>query len=812
MGTCESNIKEKKEKRVIKLKKGICLFIKKNINPIIYYHYFYINNKYVPFLITSINSTKDENDRILLYEKDYMISLHKLKRKIEYEKYGYIFFEFQETLIPKIPSFFSINNKILLNEKDEASIGNYAYLLYKSNNSKDYTKHRIKITGKNNITFEYKCVDDNEIISYYNLIEDSESNIIGVKLENKCGILFKPLFKEFLELSENKYYDIKNNNSIQNLNNMINNTNINKNYIIPLFLALANIEKLKDINNNSFEIEENDIIYYIIKIMEFYNRNEILKAKQFINEFANLYNEENINFKKLIDFISYKSYLKFQIDTILKDNFVQNQNIIQKKLFIIYKNEEKCNDTNKQYICNSMYLYSENKECVNLQKLIYEWENEEKERCSKCLNKHFIKRKIIYWPEILIIILNDKNKIKDIDELKIQQYQTEYKLKCCIGELSEINNFNVFYKEQNKWYMIKNDDYFTKIEVKNKINPCALFYEKIYNKENYSFGNQNYDRNSFNSNNNNSNCENSNLNIENENKNILKKNTSFSSKNPNLIIDYSNKSNNPTSNAPLNKNIFPNTINADKYYNHPSNTHLNISNYLYPIRYNNLQYPSNNAISNIKHIPLLVNNGNAKNNENKKNYYNNLYYNNSNSNNHRSITPTPIPNNKDFQANQNLNNNKIIITNKNNVNAPKLNNNKKSTYHANYNSNIKSYGENNKEPLIEYNNNFDINNINLNIKNDYIKINKNNIIHDDENEKEISLYFIFKNGKELYLDVKKSWTFLGVITQLEDKYLWLKDNIKIREFQFKGKAISANLTVKNIGLEDESIIKIIESD
>jgi hypothetical protein len=219
-----------------------------------------------------------------------------------------------------------------------------------------------------------------------------------------------------------------------------------KKYIKSLFLALAKIEKLKDINDNIFKIEEIDAIYYIIEFMKYYNKNEISKAKKAINKFENLYNEENINYQKIFDFISYKSYLKFQIDKILNNSFIRNQNIIQKKLFIIYEKEkEKCNDKKKQYICNSMYLYAKNKKINDLQSLINEWENEEKEKCSKCLKKHYNKRKILYWPEILTIILNDNNKIQDIDELKIQKYQKEYKLKCCIEEHSENNNF-VFYK------------------------------------------------------------------------------------------------------------------------------------------------------------------------------------------------------------------------------------------------------------------------------------------------------------------------------------------------------------------------------
>ena len=99
----------------------------------------------------------------------------------------------------------------------------------------------------------------------------------------------------------------------------------------------------------------------------------------------------------------------------MDNSFIQNQNIIQKKLFIIYENEEKCNYIKKRCVCNNMYLYSENIEYNNLQNLIYKWQNEEKakEKCSKCLNKHLVKRKIIYWPEILtydmIVITNIYN-------------------------------------------------------------------------------------------------------------------------------------------------------------------------------------------------------------------------------------------------------------------------------------------------------------------------------------------------------------------------------------------------------------------
>ena len=122
----------------------------------------------------------------------------------------------------------------------------------------------------------------------------------------------------------------------------------------------------------------------------------------------------------------------------------------------------------------------------------------------------------------------------------------------------------------------------------------------------------------------------------------------------------------------------------------------------------------------------------------------------------------------------------------------------------------------NNNNLLLNENKFDKNSEKTNAKSNGSKINNNinnnNNGNENENEEEINLYFIFKNGKELYLDVKKSLPFSEVIKKLEEKYLWLKDNIKIKEYQFNGKKIDKNQIVKYIGLEDESEINIIESN
>jgi hypothetical protein len=94
-------------------------------------------------------------------------------------------------------------------------------------------------------------------------------------------------------------------------------------------------------------------------------------------------------------------------------------------------------------------------------------------------------------------------------------------------------------------------------------------------------------------------------------------------------------------------------------------------------------------------------------------------------------------------------------------------------------------------------------------KNDKCNKNLNNIDKNGEIGKEISLYFLFKNGKELYLDVEDSCTFEQVIGQLNKKYLWLK-NIEIKEYIINNESICKNKTAKENNLINNSKIYIIE--
>ena len=94
-------------------------------------------------------------------------------------------------------------------------------------------------------------------------------------------------------------------------------------------------------------------------------------------------------------------------------------------------------------------------------------------------------------------------------------------------------------------------------------------------------------------------------------------------------------------------------------------------------------------------------------------------------------------------------------------------------------------------------------------KNDNSKKELINIDNNREIGKEISLNFVFNNGKELYLDVKDSYTFDQIIEQLNAKYLWLK-NINIKEYIINNESICINQTAKKNKLVNNSIINIIE--
>ena len=122
---------------------------------------------------------------------------------------------------------------------------------------------------------------------------------------------------------------------------------------------------------------------------------------------------------------------------------------------------------------------------------------------------------------------------------------------------------------------------------------------------------------------------------------------------------------------------------------------------------------------------------------------------------------------------------------------------------SNYNYNIYNNMAQ-KNTNIRYNNETENNNLNCNRKNNY-NLDKNNIYNEN---KIITLYFIFECGRQLYIKVNESLIFSQVIKLLEDKYFNNK-NIQSKEFIYNKNKIDLNKTVKENGLEENSNIKII---
>ena len=130
------------------------------------------------------------------------------------------------------------------------------------------------------------------------------------------------------------------------------------------------------------------------------------------------------------------------------------------------------------------------------------------------------------------------------------------------------------------------------------------------------------------------------------------------------------------------------------------------------------------------------------------------------------------------------------------------------------NNNIKLYDNkifnNNKKSTVNLNNNKNENNdIECNKQNYYDLNKRNEYIVDSNENKNIVLYFIFENGRQLDIKVSELLIFEEVINLLSDKYSSIKE-IKFKDFIFNKKKIMLNKTVKENGLEDSSVIKIVE--
>ena len=253
------------------------------------------------------------------------------------------------------------------------------------------------------------------------------------------------------------------------------------------------------------------------------------------------------------------------------------------------------------------------------------------------------------------------------------------------------------------------------------------------------------------------------------------------------------------------------------HQNNNSNKNVNNENYINNDT-DNLEVEDNFILNNLYTIQIEKNDFDGLNKKSSFKYDKNINYNNKLNNNNsysskikqRSVDKRNLAH---FEKVKNDNSEKIIDIN--NYNNTERNLNKSN----NKDINKQIYKEKEKNTNLKDIKNDFVNNKIFEKKNDLKKQTQNknektdkeltNIDNNGEIGKEISLYFIFNNGKELYLDVKDSCTFDQIIMQLNAKYLWLK-NIKIKEYIINNKSICKNQTAKENKLVNNSKINIIE--
>ena len=338
------------------------------------------------------------------------------------------------------------------------------------------------------------------------------------------GIFINDIIKNIKSNKENTNSVIKFNYK----NNNINNNSINKifneskPYIKALLVSFYEIAKIKiyfidDYSN--FKTRNCFISYYISKFLQNYSQKNYPNCEKSIEDLVNIINQKDINVLKNVDFgklinffinkcheelntkqktnkkppekdynekISYYNYKNYFLE--------QNESAIQ-NYFCGIKEETQlykcCKLTKYSFETFSYLLFNLAKieKSIDIQTLINILENvpkEHKNYCSMCCieSDTLIQYKLYDNPEILVVILNNINKIPVIYTRNIKTKKNEYKLLCCITESKNEIKFNIIFNLEKIWHVIINNDYteakqLGESEKKSLTQyPCVLFYEK----------------------------------------------------------------------------------------------------------------------------------------------------------------------------------------------------------------------------------------------------------------------------------------------------------------------------------------------
>ena len=283
-------------------------------------------------------------------------------------------------------------------------------------------------------------------------------------------IYLPAILLSFTKLNEFHEY-FKSKREYKELSNLFYTLTENNHYIDGMIVEFKKLLEKANQNLN---------IYSIIKFI-------LDKLHNELNEFKNIENQIEVNVCGLEE---------SKIYTVFTNLYNKNNKSIIQQLF--YGEKElitqcsSCNLTQYSFEVLQMFYYNlENyKDEIKLKNLFEDYEKsyEKAWLCNKCNNNNNSKFRplIKKLPQIMIVCL-DKNvnnrKIEYYLQLKI--HKEEYTLVCFIINANENNKtvmkYNVFYKENEKWYMYNITSNETK-QIKDITNithnPLVVFYQK----------------------------------------------------------------------------------------------------------------------------------------------------------------------------------------------------------------------------------------------------------------------------------------------------------------------------------------------
>ena len=275
----------------------------------------------------------------------------------------------------------------------------------------------------------------------------------------------------------------------------------NKPFVKPLLISFTRIKEFRDIFCKEPEKSLSKIFYSLCN-----NENEVQKCEEDFNILVR--NKKELNFHELLNFIldtlneelnenNYRDREKNKKD--YAEKFSEMTNSIIERLFFgskeLTKTCKNCNnvDYNYEIFSNIDFNLTNNESNVELKDLLLN-NKEERKNCGQCDSREDFKVEIKYLnlPEIFIIYFNCKEYQKQIVYYKRFNIQNEsYVLTGFIMKKDErnrdVDDFNVFFEENKKWYIYKTADNL-KLEILDITdiigNPIIVFYQrnkKFYN-------------------------------------------------------------------------------------------------------------------------------------------------------------------------------------------------------------------------------------------------------------------------------------------------------------------------------------------